>query len=337
MACPGDTECCFGAQAILKRMEAAARQTQAVRRNDDVDAVHDMRVASRRLRTALELFEDRLPERKARLWGKTIRRVTRALGQARDTDVQIERVRGFLDHLQDRHHQPGIQRLLLRLRQSRQALQADVVGSLDKLDASGVLTEMTDTLGPVVARGQLSHVDLNDARLRARADRGIAERLEQMLAYESCVEQPEQIEQLHAMRIAAKHLRYAMEVFSPLYGEPFGETIQAVRRVQQQLGEIHDGDVWIGFLPDFVEQERQRTVEYFGSARAMSRLVPGIEALRAERKGHREACWRDFVDFWREMRRQDTWVALYRMAARAPEAAVEPPGSAPPAGQEPSA
>ena len=337
MACPSETVCCFGAQAIVQRMEAAAREARAVRQKHDVEAVHDLRVATRRLRTAMELFEDCLPARKARLWRKAIRRVTRALGQARDTDVQIEQVGGFLDHADQRRLQPGIRRLLLRLHQKREALQADVIDSLDRLDGSRVLAEMEETLGPLVAHGQLSRADQNDACVRNSASRAIAERLEQMLAYESSVEQPEQVEQLHAMRIAAKHLRYAMEIFRPVYDEPFTETIEVVRRVQQQLGEIHDCDVWTAFLPTFVEQERERTVEYFGNARTMGRLIPGIEALRAERQHLRETCWREFVEFWQGLRRQDTWTVLYRMIAPAPEGPDESPHDEPPAGQEPSA
>jgi CHAD domain-containing protein len=320
------SELSFAAQAILKRVEVLTRQAAAVRDNRDVEAIHDMRVASRRLRTALELFEDCLPDKKARPWRKGIRRVTKALGQARDCDVQIEFVEDFLSHVDDRRLRPGIQRLLLRLRQQRDALQPEVIRALDRLDGSGVLAEIESVLGPVQAHAHLAHVDTNAPSVRGRAAGAIAARLEQMLAYEPYIEHPEAIEQLHAMRIAAKHLRYAMEIFSPLYDASLDESIQSVRRVQTELGDIHDCDVWVAFLPEFLEQERSRTMEYFGSARGISRLVPGIEHLRTERQHHRDACYRDFVDYWHDLQRRSVWTDLYQRVA--------PTSEPPPTGQE---
>ncbi len=324
------SECCFAAEAILKRSEVVARQVAGVRANRDVEAVHDLRVASRRLRTALELFADCLPARKARPWGKAIRRVTRALGQARDSDVQIEFVADFLQHVEDRRLRPGIQRLLLRLRQRREALQEDVIEALDRLEASGALGQLEEVLAPVQAHAQLGHVDTLAACVRDRAGAAIAGRLERMLAYEPYVRQPEAVEPLHAMRIAAKHLRYAMEIFRPLYGEEFSQRIESVRRVQQHLGDLHDCDVWIAFLPEFLEQERKRMLEYFGHARAIGRFVPGIEYLRDRRRQDRDGCYRQFVEFWQETLREGTWAGLYRMVAGTAAA----PDASPQAGRE---
>ncbi|MFQ6042085.1 MAG: CHAD domain-containing protein, partial [Candidatus Poribacteria bacterium] len=56
---------------------------------DDIEYVHRMRVASRRLRSGFALFEECFPPKRLKRWRKQIRRVTRALGDARYTDVQI--------------------------------------------------------------------------------------------------------------------------------------------------------------------------------------------------------------------------------------------------------
>ncbi len=337
MVNPGDAECCFGAQAVLKRTEASVRQASAVRENRDVEAVHDMRVACRRLRSALELFEDCLPPQKARSWRKALRRVTRALGEARDTDVQIQFVADFLGAIEEPRLRPGIRRLLLRLRQRRDVLQADVLDSLRWLKQKGVLGQIEQAAGPVLVHGQLSRVDLKDPRVRRRGDQAIAQRLEQMLAYEPCIQHPEQVEPLHAMRIAAKHLRYAMEIFSPLYGEDFEGILRTVRQVQTQLGEIHDCDVWIAWLPAFLEQERQRTVEYHGNRRALGKLAPGIEHLRAERQERRQVCHREFAEFWQRLRDEDTWGQLYQMVAPGLEFRAGPPQAGRPVGRTPRA
>jgi CHAD domain-containing protein len=334
---PSDAECCFGAQAVRKRTAAAVRQASAVRENRDVEAVHDMRVACRRLRSALELFEDCLPPRKVRTWRRSLRRVTRALGEARDTDVQIQFVAAFLDGIEEPRLRPGMRRLLLRLRQKRDVLQADVLESLRWLQQKGVLGQIEQAAGRVLVHGQLSQVDPTDPRVRRRGDQAIARRLEQMLAYEPCIQHPEQVEQLHAMRIAAKHLRYAMEIFSPLYGEDFERILRTVQQVQTQLGEIHDCDVWIAWLPIFLEQERQRTVEYHGNRRGLGKLAPGIEHLRAEQQERRQVCHRKFIEFWQRLRDEDTWGQLYRIVAPGLEASAEPPVTGRPAGRAPRA
>ena len=57
------------------------------------------------------------------------------------------------------------------------------------------------------------------------------------------------------MRIAAKHLRYTLEVFRPLYGGAAAKFIAAAQQAQRRLGEIHDCNVWVEFLPRFLAKE----------------------------------------------------------------------------------
>ncbi len=67
------------------------------------------------------------------------------------------------------------------------------------------------------------------------------------------------------MRIAGKHLRYTLEIFAPIYNQALIPYLQVMKEVQDQLGEIHDDDVWIEWLPKFIEKERSRTENYFGT------------------------------------------------------------------------
>ena len=80
-----------------------------------------------------------------------------------------------------------------------------------------------------------------------------------MLAYEPFIARPERRKELHRMRIAAKHFRYTMEAFAPAYGGRLDPWIRAAQRIQTELGEIHDCDVWIHeTLPKFLADERAR-------------------------------------------------------------------------------
>jgi hypothetical protein len=57
------------------------------------------------------------------------------------------------------------------------------------------------------------------------------------------------------MRIAGKHLRYTLEIFAPIYGHALDPHIRAMKNIQDLLGEIHDNDVWISWLPEFIALE----------------------------------------------------------------------------------
>src|SRR5574340_240314 len=137
----------YGAGILLTHLTSLVQEMSGVRRGDDIEAVHSMRVATRRLRATLPLFGPSLAGKRHLEWIKTARGITRALGEARDSDVQIEHVSAFLAPLQP-PYRSGARRLLLRLKQQRIALQPKVLKALDKFEKSGLVTEMAQKLAP---------------------------------------------------------------------------------------------------------------------------------------------------------------------------------------------
>jgi len=322
---PDGSFCLFGAQQLQKRLQGITREVEGVRKSDDIECVHRMRVASRRLRAAFLIFEPCLPPKRFPRWAKEIRAITRALGAARDLDVQIEFVQGFLSSLEDEKLQPGVRRLLLRLQQRRERRQTQVLRALDELETSGIVPEMEQALREALVRARLRQTSDSSAYVYEQAYQTIAVRLEEMLAYEIYVSQPENVEQLHAMRIAAKRLRYTMEVFEPLFGDDLKPFIRSVRLIQDHLGEIHDADVWADFLPRFLDREQKRTSDFCGFAAPARRLRRGVEAIAGERKAFREQRHRDFVRDWRQIGRDDLWSKLRALVldrAHAPGAPI---------------
>ncbi|HEY4721418.1 MAG TPA: CHAD domain-containing protein, partial [Anaerolineae bacterium] len=124
------------------------------------------------------------------------------------------------------------------------------------------------------------------------------------------VHQPDRVTELHAMRIAAKRLRYTMEVFASLYEDNLKESLKAVKDAQEILGDIHDCDVWVQYLPQFLEEERARTLEYFGHARGAQRFTPGIVLLQENRQQVRNQRYEDFVKFWERSQDKNVWNSL---------------------------
>lgn len=316
----------FGAKALLKRLQGVAKEIDGVRKAEDIECIHDMRVASRRMRSALALFEKCLPAKSLKKWNKEMRRVTRALGAARDADVQMDFLQEFLDSLTELRYRAGVQRLLLRLQQRREGSREKVIEAMDRLELSGVLEGMSKMLRQIRVHARMNRVDEHSPYVYQQAYVAISLRLEDMLAYEIYVNQPERLEELHAMRIAAKRLRYTMEVFEPLYNGGLKELLKTVRKVQTMLGDIHDCDVWVEYLPQFLEEEGTRTLEYYGHTRPLNRLKTGILYLQQERREHRMKLYQEFVEFWQQLQDQNLWDDLLeKISHPLPEPVKIPP------------
>jgi hypothetical protein len=76
-------------QKLPGLLDAFTTEISGVKEAQDIEYIHRMRVASRRLRAALPLFRTCFPDKQYLKWMQEITRITRALGDARDADVQI--------------------------------------------------------------------------------------------------------------------------------------------------------------------------------------------------------------------------------------------------------
>jgi len=319
---PADTGyCLFGSAVLHAYAERLVAESDGVRAAADIEHIHRMRVASRRLRAALPLFAECFEPGTARRWRKEIRKVTRALGAARDADVQIAFLGSYLDGLpaeegacfrlhyaQDTEEpaisaalRPGVECLLLRLSQARRDLQPAVEAAMDTLEASGTAGAIADACAKQMKRGQRDGTDVRSAYAFEQAFINISLCMDELFSHEDCVADPGAHERHHAMRIAAKRLRYTMETFGPLYPGELKDEIAAVKQVQDYLGDIHDCDVWADFLPAFLEEERERCRAYFGHDGVMAAIEPGIAGLREERLKKRRAIFDDFAAYWAEL------------------------------------
>jgi len=223
-------------------------------------------------------------------------------------------VQHFLEHEASTLERPGVERLLLRLRQRRQALRGTVTAALDRFVASQLDAEMEQRLTHLAHESRACGVDTPGPYVYRRTQKAIQARLQALHAYAPYVQQPQCIQELHAMRLAAKRLRYTMQALAPLYADALQEAVRAARTVQTMLGDIHDCDVWAHDLPQFLETERDRALEYFGQAEAFAPLVPGLLALQHDRQQYRVRRYQEFVTFWNRVQEQSVWERLQQEA-----------------------
>lgn len=300
--------CLFGARYMLTQVEALQAEIQGARVGDDIEHVHQMRVASRRMRNGLGLFMDCLSKKKGAAWRDEIRKITKALGTARDLDIQIELVNRCLSEPLEDHYKQGYNRLLLRLQQQRAKAQEKVNQTLTDLQDGGILDRMQVQL-MVMTTGS-DNIYLYTPSLYQQAFEAIRDILEEFLGYEAYIHNPENIKELHAMRIAGKHLRYTLEIFAPIYGNALDLHIRAMKDLQDLLGEIHDNDVWIAWLPKFIKKEQVRIEDYFGNKEPLSPLLPGLNHFIEDRQRVRDEDYRTFLSTWETLHYENAWTVL---------------------------
>jgi CHAD domain-containing protein len=237
------------ARAIPQVLQARMKQMCALRVRaldwNDPEGVHDMRVASRRLRSALADFKPYL--RKGSIPIRRLKAIAKNLGAVRDEDVVLaalaelrlkvdEKVGKGIEAIAEEHRR---QRRRARPALER-AIKASAIADL-RADFQARLRTAMKIPAQLVA-GENSNQVLTFGQVGAKV---IGNRLKQINDASDSVYRPLRPKQLHKMRILAKRLRYAVELFAPCWGEEFKKFAEEIARLQTSLGELHDCDVWI--------------------------------------------------------------------------------------------
>ena len=115
------------ARVVRVRADELFEHSENVLDTSDIERVHDMRVASRRLRAVLEIFEPCFPQGDFKTVLRDVKALADALGERRDPDVHIEDMEEFEKHVQAAVR-PGIEALVARLR-ARQARGNDTLAA----------------------------------------------------------------------------------------------------------------------------------------------------------------------------------------------------------------
>ena len=242
----------------------------------DPDAVHDLRVALRRLRSALRLLGG--PEQVAR--EPEVKALQDALGVVRDLQVERAWLRGLPPGAVD----PAARRALAAWGE-RSLVRAG--GELDRAFRTWrgrTVPSLRRALVGQGGRGRLGGPAV------ARSVRDQLRRLERRLERARARLTPRRA---HRLRVAVKEARYLVELVAPAFAGPAGRTLAELVPLQEGLGELHDTDVRVVRLA-------RRVVA--GAAPARSGAASLLRSVRRDRR-RRERDLRGALDRWHLARR----------------------------------
>jgi len=119
-----------GARIVRVRTRELFEHAEGVLDTRDIERVHDMRVASRRLRAVLEIFAPCFPQGEFKGVLRDVKQLADALGERRDPDVHIEAMEAFERDVQATNR-PGVEKLLARLRERQRRGNDALAGALE--------------------------------------------------------------------------------------------------------------------------------------------------------------------------------------------------------------
>lgn len=292
----------------LRRLSRALRGVPSAK---DPEAVHQTRVACRRLRAALRVFRNDIGKRTTRRWRKVFRKLGRVFGAARDLDVEIASMLGQMGQVREENILHGLAFWLAHLEEQRHRKQPELIRAIRKFRRKAAILEM----GQWIKRQSREMVAAGSSQgglpvsITKQHRKLLSERLADLLRTAQSLEDPQDIEGHHAMRIAAKKLRYSMEALAPCLGVIGEVTIEALRSLQSHLGEIHDYDVWVERIRQVLDMISGGK---FDGPRWLNpdRFMPGLVFLQNKYQELREVRFRQLQNLWHDEKIQGLWQRL---------------------------
>ena len=227
----------------LLQVDAAEMAFRRLTGDRDNEALHDFRVALRRLRSVLRaygpLFEDSV---RPLLTGR-LRRLARATGKSRDMEVREQALAELAVELPEADA-PGADWLSDRLQRNRRRADERTLTRVER-EFPRLLRRLQEALGsytatvpppgmdmPSFANAVALQLELHSAALIARL---------------AAMDGTEDVRDVHAARLEAKRLRYLVE---PLVHHVPGadECVQRLKRLQDATGDLHDADILLDWL-----------------------------------------------------------------------------------------
>lgn len=274
-----------GRKILAFHLARMLKEEAGVRKGEDVEAVHDMRVATRRMRSALRIFSPYYERTKVKALVRRLRKVARELGEVRDLDVFRLKTEAYAAGLPARS-QSALQPLLDQLRAQEDAARVPLAKLLDSsryADTVEAFTKFVEKPGKGARRPSNDGAPYLPAPMRVSdvAPGLIYSQWGAVRAFEPYLDGAS-LDTLHALRIEVKRLRYVLEAFAEVMGAEAGVIIEATKTFQDHLGDLQDSRVALSLLDGYLDEYSPKSESSDGDP-AATRTANAIRKYRDAR------------------------------------------------------
>ena len=223
-----------GRKAMLVEFVRMLTHEPGTRDGGDPEDLHQMRVATRRLRSALRVFGDGYRRKAIRPYRRRLRDTARALGDVRDLDVLIADIARYRETF------PALDLVIEQVDRRRQKARGSLVDWLDDKAYRRFVKDFDDFLTtPGKGLKTVDDDDIVPFQVRHVVPPMLHERLAAVRAFDTRIDGAAP-DTLHRLRIAFKRLRYASAFFTGVLGTAMDDFIDELKAMQDLLGRLND-------------------------------------------------------------------------------------------------
>ncbi len=272
-----------GRKVLLYNFAEMLAHEEGTRDGSDIEDLHDMRVATRRMRVAFEIFKRAFVTSEVKPYIKGLRTAGRTLGRVRDRDVFLEKADKYLAG----HPEQGQGLLPLKhfWEQERESYRQEMLSYLNSPSYRRFVEDFNLFLHTPGAGAVSDHEKTASMQVRYAAPSMIYECLGKVRSYQRILHSAS-IEQLHQLRIDFKRLRYTMEYFREVLGSEAKWIIDEIKKVQDHLGDLNDADVACTILNNFLRDWEGRQMQQPLSERLNPEPIVAYLAVKHAERHH---------------------------------------------------
>jgi CHAD domain-containing protein len=303
--------CDKGVNYLVKQIETLEKTKTQLNQNPTVNAVHRARTSSRRLRSAIQFYRKYLKPDIYSTYSKEFKGIMDSSAELRDLDVLLGFLRKEVHKDKARSHKAGFDRLKLRLQQRREKLEKSFVQLVNEFQGKKAAKELSRGFEKKHRKKKEKNNRETKLKVQQLLIKYIHKSSEVTNSYHDYVIDESKVEELHDYRKVVKTQRYTIEFFNQQFRYGLQNEIKKLKIYQDELGYIHDADIWIDLFNDFLKKEEKRVVKFYGRKSPMNEIAPGIQHLIKNLHSERKKMYDVFVDQFQADLGNDFWIKLY--------------------------
>jgi triphosphatase len=277
LALPPNDNLAAAARAVIGFHLQALRREQQNAFGGETEPLHEMRVATRRMRAALRLFSSLMPPAAYDALRHELAWLGRAIGAVRDLDVIAGVIANRAQRL-DPQMRMALRPIEHAIRERRAAALAALAELSDSPRQRALVSRLDGAFG---AAGRESTLGLVAPEL-------IAPLLRSVLRAGRKIDRDSPAQALHRLRVRTKRLRYALEIMQGYSGKSVGRALDRLTKLQLVLGNHQDAVMTVVWLRTFAETSNTPATTLL----AAGALIHSLEKRMRKMRGRLPAAWK---------------------------------------------